>query len=175
MNLDYETSEAIREAPGPAEEAKGESLLLERRADGRLWAVQNGQAVAVKLVRCFPWSAPDCHLSLRDEEDEEVAFVVSAADLDPDSRATLEEALVAAGFVLEVQAIESLEEDFEIRRWTVRTRQGPRQFQTALDSWPREAPGGGLLIEDVAGDLFRIPPSEELDPKSQKLVWAFLD
>ena len=38
MNLDYETSEAIREAPGPAEEAKGESLLLERRADGRLWA-----------------------------------------------------------------------------------------------------------------------------------------
>ena len=60
-------------------------------------------------------------------------------------------------------AIDGLEEDFEIRRFKVLTRQGPRSFQTALDAWPREAPSGGLLLEDVAGDLYRIPPPEELD------------
>ena len=30
-------------------------------------------------------------------------------------------------------------------------------------------------MEDVAGDLFRIPPLDELDPQSQKKVWAFID
>ena len=68
-----------------------------------------------------------------------------------------------------------IEEDVEIRRWKVRTRQGLRSFHTALDAWPRDAPTGGLLIEDVAGDLFRIPPQEDLDEKSRKRVWAFLD
>lgn len=151
------------------------TLVVERREDGRLWAVQRGDAVPVKLVRCFPWSAPGQYLSLRDDEDEEVAFVGDPDELDAESREVLAEALYAAGFVLEVTAIEELEEDVEIRRWKVRTRQGPRQFQTALEAWPREAPDGGLLMEDVAGDLFRIPPAGELDPKSRSLVWAFLD
>ena len=87
----------------------------------------------------------------------------------------LAEALLEAGFVLEVVEVLEIEEDVEIRRWKVRTRQGLRSFQTALDAWPRDAPTGGLLIEDVAGDLFRIPPQEDLDAKSRKRVWAFLD
>jgi hypothetical protein len=61
------------------------------------------------------------------------------------------------------------------RRWKVRTRQGQRSFQTALDAWPRESPDGALLVEDVGGDLYRLPPAEELDAKSRKRVWAFLD
>jgi glycine/D-amino acid oxidase-like deaminating enzyme len=84
-------------------------------------------------------------------------------------------ALVEAGFVLEVTAIEAIEEDFEVRRWSVKTRQGPRRFQTALDAWPRPASDSGILIEDVAGDLFRVPPVDELDPRSRKLIWAFVD
>jgi hypothetical protein len=149
--------------PG-TEEAKDDALAVERRADGRLWAVRGGEAVPVRLVRCFPWTAPGQHLSLRDDDDREVAFV-----------ADLAEALHTAGFVLEVTAIEALEEDFEVRRWTVRTRQGRRQFQTALDAWPREDSDGGLLVEDVAGDLFRVPPAAQLDPRSRKLAWAFFD
>ena len=143
-------------------ESKDETAI-ERRADGRLWVVNGGQAVPVNLVRCFPWSAPQRYLSLRDDDDREVLFVD-----DPEARRV-------QGLVHDVSAIEELEDDFEIRRWKVRTRQGPRQFQTALETWPREAPNGGLLIEDVAGDLFRIPPANELDPRSRRLVWAFLD
>ena len=155
-------------------ESKDETAV-ERRADGRLWAVNGGQAVPVKLVRCFPWSAPGRYLSFRDDDDREVLFVDDPEELDAASREVLAEALHTAGFVHEVSAIEELEDDFEIRRWRVRTRQGPRQFQTALETWPREAPNGGLLIEDVAGDLFWIPPASELDPRSRRLVWAFLD
>lgn len=150
-------------------------LVVERRVDGRLWAVRDGEASPVTPVRCFPWSAPMRCLSLRDDDQQEVALVRDPAELDPDSRSVLEEALVQAAFMLDVVAVEGIEEDFEIRRWKVRTRQGVRSFQTALDAWPREAPGGGLLLEDVAGDLYRIPPPEELDARSRRRVWAFLD
>lgn len=160
--------------PG-AEEAKEVALGVERRADGRLWAVRGGEAVPVRLVRCFPWSAPGRHLSLRDDEDVEVAFVADPAEVDPASQTVLAEALHTAAFVLEVTAIEALEEDVEVRRWTVHTRQGRRQFQTALEVWPREESDGGLLVEDVAGDLFRVPPAAQLDSRSRKLAWAFFD
>ena len=152
-----------------------EDLVVERGADGRLWASVGGGAVPVKLVRCFPWSSPSRFLSLRDEDDEEVALVRGLDELDPESREVLAGALLEAGFVLDVVGVDEIEEDFEVRRWTVRTRQGKRRFQTALDAWPRPAPGKGLLVEDVAGDLFRIPPPADLDARSRKLVWAFLD
>jgi hypothetical protein len=150
-------------------------LVVERRVDGRLWAVKDGEAVPVTPARCFPWSAPMRCLSLRDDEEREVALVWDPAELDPESRSALEEALVLAAFVLDVISVEEVEEDVEIRRWKVLTRQGERSFQTALDTWPREGPSGGLLLEDVAGDLYRIPPPEELDARSRKRVWAFLD
>jgi hypothetical protein len=154
-------------------ESKDE-MAVERRADGRLWAQSGGQAAPVKLVRCFPWSAPGRYLSLRDDRGREVLFVDDPQELGAASQEVLAEALHTADFVHEVSAVDALEDDVEIRRWRVRTRGGPRQFQTALEAWPREAPGGGLLIEDLAGDLYRIPPVGELDAKSRRLVRAFL-
>jgi hypothetical protein len=150
-------------------------FTLERRADGQLWAIRNGEATAVWVCRCFPWSAQSLYLSLRDAEDEEVELVRDPADLDERSRRALVQTMLEAGFVLEIEGIDSIEDDFEIRCWNVRTRQGPRSFQTALDGWPRRTPGGGLLIEDVAGDLFSIPAPHRLDADSQRLLWAFTD
>ena len=159
---------------GEEERPKSE-LLLERRVDGQLWAVRDGEATPVHPRRCFPWTAPGKFVSLRNSEEEEVALVFDPAELEAESRACLEEALLDAGFVLEVLAVEEIEEDFEIRCWRVRTRHGVRSFQTALDAWPRQTPGGGLLIEDVAGDLFSIPAPSRLDAASRKLLWAFVD
>jgi hypothetical protein len=48
-------------------------------------------------------------------------------------------------------------------------------FQTRLDDWPRELPGGDILIRDVAGDLYHVPDPEALDQRSQELLWAFVD
>jgi hypothetical protein len=150
-------------------------LRIERRVDGKLWSVRGDRAVVVKIVRCFPWSAPTRYLSLRSEADEEVALLRDVEELDPASRGVLLESLVAAGFVLDVLRVDEVEEDFEIRCWKVQTRQGPRTFQTSRDTWPQKTPNGELLLQDVAGDLFRIPPSDRLDVKSKKLLWAFVD
>jgi hypothetical protein len=56
-----------------------------------------------------------------------------------------------------------------------RDEAGNRSFQTHLDDWPRVLPGGGLLIRDVAGDLYRLADPKRLDKKSRALLWAFVD
>jgi hypothetical protein len=150
-------------------------LVLRGTDDGRLTAVVDGRHVPVRLRQCFPWSEPNRHLSLRDGADREVALVEDPAALaDTESRRALETALAEAGFVLEVTRVAAIEEEVEIRHWRVDTRQGPRAFQTHLDDWPRSLPLGGLLLRDVAGDLYRLDPAR-LDARSRELLWAFVD
>ncbi|HLZ44356.1 MAG TPA: DUF1854 domain-containing protein [Gemmatimonadales bacterium] len=151
------------------------ALSLEWRADGSLWATKDEEERPVSVRRCFPWSEPARHLSLRDTDEEEFAFVQDPAELDARSRAALETALTVAGFVFEVTRVVEIEEEVEIRRWRVETRQGPRVFQTRLDDWPRTLPHGGLLIRDLAGDLYHLGAPEELDRQSRDLLWAFVD
>lgn len=152
-----------------------QELKLERRADGQLWAAQDGDEQAVRVHRCFPWSEPGRYLSLRDTDNQEFALVRSLEDLEPASRDVLQDAIVEAGFVLEVERITEVDEEIEIRTWKVETRQGSRTFQTRLDDWPMDVPGGGMVIRDVAGDLYHIADPDGLDDRSRKWLWAFVD
>ena len=155
--------------------ASDTGLHLDLRTDGQLWAVDGPREAQVKVNRCFPWSEPGRLISLRDNDGEEFALVGDPSDLDPSSRQVLEAALAEAGFLLEVEAVLEVEDEVEIRSWRVRTRQGERAFQTRLDDWPRSAPGGGLIIRDVAGDLYLVAEADRMDYKSRQLLWAFLD
>ena len=148
--------------------------LLERRGDGRLWAIANGVTRPVRVHRCFPWSEPDRFLSLRDEEDREVAMVSHMDELEQASREALAASLLEAGFVLRVDRILDVDEEVEIRNWRVVTRQGPRCFQTRLDDWPWEVPGGGIVIRDVSGDLYHVADPDSLDEQSREWLWAFV-
>ena len=165
----------VRRRPAPVVPEAAAGLTVEHRADGRLWATQGGASRAVAVRRCFPWSEPGRFLSLRDEHDREFALVEDLAALDERSRTALGQALAAAGFVFAVTRVLALDEEVELRHWRVETRQGPRSFQTRLDDWPRTVPGGGLLIRDVAGDLYHIADPARLDARSRELLWAFVD
>jgi len=151
-------------------------LNLERRSDGQIWAVRDdADAVAVKVRPCFPWTHTGGYVSLRDADDNELALVPDLGELDDDVRGLIEEALAEIGFVMEITHVESLESEFEIRNWKVETRQGPFTFQTKLDDWPHALDDGGLLIRDVAANLFLIPDPHALDAHSQKLLYPFVD
>ncbi|MDH3734684.1 MAG: DUF1854 domain-containing protein [Gemmatimonadota bacterium] len=150
-------------------------LRVRRRPDGQLWAELDGEARPVLVRRCFPWSEPTRFVSLLDHEKNEVALVPDLRALEPESRQALEDALAEAGFVLEVERIESVDEEVEIRTWQVTTRQGHRSFQTRLDDWPREVPGGGYVIRDVAGDLYHVACAKSLDDRSRELLWAYVE
>src|SRR5688572_1265623 len=158
-----------------AELASAHGPTLRTAPDGRLVVIGFGGPVAVRLRQCFPWSEPGLHLSLRDDEDREVAIIDDPAQLEDESRQALEHAVAEAGFVLEVTRVLEIEEEVEIRQWVVETEQGPRSFQTHLDDWPRILPSGGLLIRDVAGDLYRFSSPQTMDKKSRELLWAFVD
>jgi hypothetical protein len=150
------------------------ALSLEIDESGQLF-VRADAAVPVRLRQCFPWSEPRRHLSLRDAKDEEIAMVDDPAVLDDTSRAAFERALDIAGFVLEVTRVMEIEEEVEIRQWSVETASGPRLFQTHLDDWPRVLPDGSLLIRDVGGDLYKLGAPHTLDRKTRDLLWAFVD
>lgn len=150
-------------------------LLLERGADGRLWAKRNGRTAAVAARRCFPWTYPDRFISLMDDRRREFALIEDLNALTPPARALLEVELAAAGFVLEIRAIESVQEEIEIRAWRVLTSGGWRRFQTKRDEWPRRVPGVGILIRDVSGDLYCIRSQRALDAPSRKLLSAYID
>lgn len=158
----------------PTSESRA-ALRLEQRADGRLWALRDGAEHAVTVRRCFPWSEPACHLSLRNDDDEEVALVGHPAELDEPSRRLLEAAVRDAGFVFDITGVLDVREEVELRHWRVETKQGARSFQTRLDDWPRALPSGGFLIRDVGGDLYRLENPAGLDKKSRELLWSFVD
>ena len=149
-------------------------LSLEIDDSGQL-AVAGDPPIPVRLRQCFPWSDPHRHLSLRDASDREIVLVGDPAALDDVSRAAIERALGIAGFVLEVTRVLEIDEEVEIRQWSVETASGPRSFQTHLDDWPRVLPDGALLIRDVAGDLYKLAAPHTLDRKTRDLLWAFVD
>lgn len=148
-------------------------LRLWHGRDGQLWAERGDRNSPVVVHRCFPWSDPSCHISLRDPEEEEFAYLDDPSRLDPRSRKALLEALAIAGFLLEITAIKEVADEVEIRCWVVRTRQGPRRFQTRLDEWPLEVAGGGVVIRDVAGDLYHVPDPAALDAASRAWLWTY--
>ncbi len=141
----------------------------------RSWARVGEHACPVGVRRCFPWSAPGRWISLRDAEEQEVALVRDVAQLSASSRRALLMALAEAGFVLDIEAVEEVEDEIEIRNFRVRTSQGPRRFQTLRDEWPSRLPGGGWLLRDGAGDLYRVRDLKALDAASRKRLWALVD
>lgn len=148
---------------------------LEIDESGQLFILTDDAPVPVRLRQCFPWSEPHRHLSLRDTNDREIALVDDPAALDEVSRGAIEGALAIAGFVLDVVRVVEIHEEVEIRQWSVETTSGARWFQTHLDEWPRVLPDGGLLIRDVAGDLYKLGAPQSLDRRTRDLLWAFVD
>ena len=165
MRVEQASSKAAKRADGPPK--------LAWRSGGLFVVGETGE-VPASARRCFPWSEPERYVSIRDEKDEELALVCDLAELDPRSREAVEYSLDEASFVMDIERVDSIEEEFEIRNWRVVTRQGPRTFQTRRDEWPREMPHGGVFIRDVAGDLYRVADPEALDEPSRRRLGALV-
>ncbi|MGI9303919.1 MAG: DUF1854 domain-containing protein [Gammaproteobacteria bacterium] len=144
--------------------------------DGRLMVKSGtGEATPVRAQPCFPWSEPGRFVSLRDGDGEEVALIEDLTTFDAAPRAAVERSLAETSFVLEVENVKAIDTEFEIRNWKVHTRQGPYVFQTRLDEWPRRTPHDGLILKDVAGNLFHMKDPRHMDKTSRKLLWPFID
>ena len=148
---------------------------IRRNGDGTLHIIREGKPVTVMLRPSFPWSASTRFITLCENENIEIYLINRLEDLDDASRQAVEASLAESIFTLEVTAIKKIKKEFDLRLWTVETKQGPRRFQTKLDDWPRNLPDGGMVISDLSGDLYLIANPDELDRKSARLLWSFRD
>ena len=147
---------------------------INKTQDGGLTlALDGGNPRRVVLRPCFPWTHPTEFLTVRDMDGNELTQINTLDDLDATSRKAVREALTEARFSFLITRIEAIEKDFELRLWRVETAQGKRTFQTKLEDWPQTLAGGGVVIRDLAGDLYHVPDPDLLDKRSGRLLWAF--
>jgi len=121
----------------------------------------------VTISGCFPWSEPLRWLSIRDKDEKELDLIADASLLEPASAFRLCKRWGEAAFVLKIKRIKSVKEQFELRCWTVELAETEaeaaltsaatvRRFQTKFNAWPRELPGGGVLIQDVMNNVYLV-------------------
>lgn len=150
-------------------------IQLKRDPDGRLYIHSNPETWTPVTIRpCFPWSRPGTFLSLRDAENREYALIPDPENLPDPSRTALLEALRETRFTFTIQSVIRVENDFELRVWSVKTAQGQRSFCTKTDDWPRRLDDGRVVFTDLGGDLFVIENLENMDKHSRRLLWSYV-
>ncbi|MBL6990283.1 MAG: DUF1854 domain-containing protein [Bacteriovoracaceae bacterium] len=132
-------------------------------------------SVEVSAKQCFPWSDPDKYISLQNQSGDEVYLIKDMAKMEVATQYTLQKHLKQVQFVMDVNKLVAIEEDIELRKYDVVTKQGPRVFQTLLEDWPKVSHDGQIVLKDIAGDIFVIESVESLDKKSQKLISTYID
>jgi hypothetical protein len=150
---------------------------LARRADGRLTVKKPGESAetAVVIVRCFPWTRATEFISIRDDKGKEVVLIEALESLEPAQRQLVEAELAQRDFLSDITRIDSVSDEMELFHWKVMTTSGERTFLTNRHDYPRNLPGGMVLIKDVCGDQYLIKDPAKLDVKSRKLLWVYLD
>ena len=135
---------------------------------GRLTAhPEGGEAVAVRVVRATPRSAPHGAIAALDQKKREVCWWPSLAALDPASRVLAEAALAERYHEPVITRIASIEPLSGGWHWAVDTDAGPRRFVLRNpDKTLDEQDDGRLLLRDVLGSRYVIPRPEALDPAS---------
>lgn len=167
------------EAAGETEVEKHDgtaSIALKVLPSGELELQTKAAKFIVVAKPCFPWSCTRGYISLRDRKGKEHYFVHDLTDEPAAIAEPLKQALALATYTLDIEQVIVVTEDCELRLWQVKLAAGEvRQFQTKIDEWPVCLPGGGLLIQDVFCDLYHVAKPNQIDEKSRKQLWAFLD
>lgn len=150
---------------------------LVRRADGRLvLRRENSEGeTPVQAACCFPWTHPHEFISLRDDKGKEQLLIEDLRHVASPARELIEDELAERNFLPRITGIEAITDEMELFHWKVTTAAGPRSFLTRRSDHPRKLANGDVLIKDVSNDLYLIPNPKELDPKSLKLLWVYLD
>ncbi len=151
-----------------------------RRPDGRLATrvvEKDGEReVTLQAVKCFPWSAPEAFISLRDDEGKEIYLIDSLSSIRDDSaKQLIELELEERTYLPHIEEIEALDDEIDLFRWKVKTDAGLRVFYTRRREIPREIFGGGVILKDISGDRYLIPNLEELNPRGKNSLWLYLD
>jgi hypothetical protein len=153
---------------------------LARNDEGRLVLYRHNGAsseepMPVQAVCCFPWSRPQEYVSLRDDKGHEQVLIEALAELPPEQRQFVEDELAMRNFLPRVTQILHITDQMEFFHWQVLTTAGPRSFLTRRHERPRQLGNGQMMIRDICNDIYLVNRSEDMDPKSLRLLWVYMD
>ncbi len=145
-------------------------LLME--TDKTLTLKRDGQddVKDVRLRRAFPWSKAEEFVSIRDEKGKELEMIARLADLPADQRQIVDAWLAGNSFIPIVKRVIRVNTDFGYQQWHVETDRGPLSFRVQEREDIRFLPDGRFSIKDVEGNIYAMPPLDQLDQKSLKAV-----
>ncbi len=157
-------------AGGPAESAG--PIRLTRDERGRLTLHRPGAepVCPVRLARCFPWTAPEEYLSIRDKDGAEVHLLATRAGLDPATAALIAEELAAQEFFPRITRVDAVDDRFDVMVWNVETDRGPFELQVEHAEDIRLREDGRVTFKDHAGGTFIVDDIARLDPRSRRLI-----
>jgi hypothetical protein len=121
----------------------------------------------VRPLRAFPLTAPDSQIVLLDADDNELGVIRDLKALDRETREAIEAELEIAYLVTRVQEIRSVLSRFGVTTWDLETDRGPRIAHVKERSDIRPMPDGRIVLTDVDGVKYEIPPLKELDERSR--------
>jgi Domain of unknown function (DUF1854) len=152
------------------------AVRARRNASGQLVVTLGGGVETiegVRPVRAFPLTAPDLQIALLDAEDRELGVIRELKRLDRESREAIEAELEIAYLVARVQVIHSVRSRFGVTTWELETDRGPRTAHVKERSDIRPLPDGRIILTDVHGVQYEIPPPDELDERSRS--WLMIE
>jgi hypothetical protein len=149
-----------------------EAIRLSRDARGQLALHRPGapDVCPVRLARCFPWTAPDDYLSVRDKEGAEVCLLTSREGLNAETRRLVDEELDGQEFFPRITRVVGVDDRFDVMVWTVETDRGPIELQVEHHEDIRLRDDGRVTIKDHGGGVFIVDDIGRLDPGSRRHI-----
>jgi hypothetical protein len=121
----------------------------------------------VRVVRSLPLTDSERYISFQDEEGEEIGMLEEIRALGRESQRLLREELEMVYLKAEVQAIRKVDPRQGLISWDLDTSLGPRTIYIKDRSDIRPLPDGRIILTDVHGAKYQIPPIDQLDDRSR--------
>jgi hypothetical protein len=124
----------------------------------------------VRVRRAFPWSNPERYASVRNKEGKEVLLIPDLNQLPSAVAEAVRTALRTASLVPKIVRITKLQTEFGHQQWEVETDRGSTAFRVQEREDVRFLPDGRFSVKDADGNIYELPPVEQLDAPSRKLL-----
>ncbi|MEY4732538.1 MAG: hypothetical protein RLZZ464_604 [Pseudomonadota bacterium] len=149
---------------------------LQRDAFGR-WSLvlaDGTRHAPVTAIRAYPITDPEGGVALMDAEGHELLWIDQLAQLAPDVRSQVMQALTEREFLPVIEKLEGVSSFATPSTWTVVTNRGTTQFLLKGEEDIRRLTGTVLLINDADGVQYMIRDLAAMDKHSRKLLDRFL-
>ena len=146
--------------------------------------IENKEAVSpehydrVRVLRSFPFTAPNTYISIRttEEKSKEIGIIKDITkDVSKETRKMLEEQMNLRYFTPVITKINDIKEEYGHAYWDVVTTEGPCKFVIYMNSSSVVSLSDvRLMISDLDGNRFEIPDYTKLTPGELKKLDLFL-